>query len=124
MATYVAARSNALTILKSALQGGDHSELFKITESYRPGAEGREKIEQLLQTMYSLLRDLMFLTAGTPELVRNIDIQAELTKLADSSDFDWIVSAADRLAEVERGMRRNLLRSLSLDAFAAALEKA
>ena len=28
------------------------------------------------------------------------------------------------LAEVERGMRRNLLRSLSLDAFAAALEKA
>ena len=28
-----------------------------------------------------------------------------------------------RLAEVERGMRRNLLRSLSLDAFAAALEK-
>jgi hypothetical protein len=34
------------------------------------------------------------------------------------------VSASDRLAEVERGMRRNLLRSLSLDAFAAALEKA
>jgi hypothetical protein len=31
--------------------------------------------------------------------------------------------ASDRLAEVERGMRRNLLRSLSLDAFATALEK-
>src|SRR5436853_5923705 len=35
LATYVAARSNALTILKSALQGGEHTELFKITESYR-----------------------------------------------------------------------------------------
>ena len=124
LATYVAARSNALTILKSALQGGEHSELFKITESYRPGAEGREKIEQLLHTLYALLRDLMFISSGTPELVRNIDIQAELTKLADSSDFDWIVSASDRLAEVERGLRRNLLRSLSLDAFAVALEKA
>ena len=123
LATYVAARSNALTILKSALQGGEHTELFKITESYRPGAEGREKIEQLLHTLYALLRDLMFISAGTPELVRNIDIQAELTKLADSSDFDWIVTASDRLAEVERGMRRNLLRSLSLDAFAAALER-
>ena len=123
LATYVAARSNALTILKSALQGGEHAELFKITESYRPGAEGREKIEQLLHTLYALLRDLMFISAGTPELVRNIDIQAELTKLADSSDFDWIVTASDRLAEVERGMRRNLLRSLSLDAFAAALER-
>src|SRR5215471_3050140 len=105
LATYVAARSNALTILKSALQGRDHSELFKVTESYRPGAEGREKIEQLLHTLYSLLRDLMFLSSGTPQLVRNIDIQSELTRLAESSDFDWIVSASDHLAEVERGLR-------------------
>ncbi len=30
-------------ILNSALRGGEHSELFKVTESYRPGAEGREK---------------------------------------------------------------------------------
>src|SRR6267378_1262054 len=56
---YVAARSNALTILKSALQGGEHSELFKITEAYRPGAEGREKLEQLIDTLYALLRDMM-----------------------------------------------------------------
>jgi DNA polymerase-3 subunit delta' len=123
LVSYVAARSNALTILKSAVQGGDHSELFKVTESYRPGAEGREKTEQLIRTLYTLLRDLMFLASGTPELVRNTDIQTELKRLADSADFDWIAFASDRLAEVERGMRRNLLRSLSLDAFAAALEK-
>ncbi len=124
LASYVAARSNALTILKSALPGGDHSELFKATESYRPGAEGREKTEQLVRTLYALLRDLMFLGAGTPELVRNTDIQAELTRLVESADFEWVAAASDRLAEVERGMRRNLLRSLSLDAFAVALEKA
>ena len=124
LATYVAARSNALTILKSALQAADHSELFKVTESYRPGAEGREKMEQLLHTLYALLRDLLFVCSGTPELVRNIDIQSELTRLAEFSDFDWIIAASDRLAEVERGLRRNLLRSLSLDAFAAALERA
>jgi len=122
LATYVAARSNALTILKSALQGGEHAELFKITESYRPGAEGREKIEQLLHTLYALLRDLMFISAGTAELVRNIYIQAELTKLADSSDFEWIVIACDRLADIGRGRRCNLLRSLWLGALAAALE--
>jgi DNA polymerase-3 subunit delta' len=56
-------------------------------------------------------------------LVRNIDIKGELTRLASSLDFDWIVAASERLAEVERGMRRNLLRSLSLDAFAVSLEK-
>jgi DNA polymerase III subunit delta' len=123
LASYVAARSNALTILKSALQGGEHSELFKVTESYRPGAEGREKTEQLIRILYGLLRDLMFLGSGAPELVRNTDIQGELKRLVDSADFEWIASASDRLAEVERGMRRNLLRSLSLDAFAAALER-
>ena len=65
----------------------------------------------------------MFLGSGTPELMRNTDIEGELRKLAESADFEWIASAADRLAEVERGMRRNMLRSLSLDAFAVALEK-
>jgi len=122
--TYVAARGDALAILNSALLGGEHTGLFKITESYRPGAEGREKTEQLLRTLYSLLRDLMFLKSDTPELVRNTDIQSQLTKIAESADFDWIAMASDRLADVERGMRRNLLRSLSLDALGLALEKA
>ena len=123
LAVYVAARANALNILKSALRGGEHSELFKITESYRAGAEGRERTEQLIRTLYSLLRDLMFVTSDVPDLVRNTDIQEDLKKLANSADFAWIAFASDRLAEVERGMRRNLLRSLSLDAFATALEK-
>src|SRR2546428_11181606 len=122
LASYTAARTQALTILNSALRAADHSELFKVTETYRAGAEGRDKTEKLLRTLYSLLQDLTFLNSGTPELVRNTDIQAELKRLAESADFAWIALAADRLAEVERGMRRNLLRSLSLDAFATALE--
>jgi DNA polymerase-3 subunit delta' len=69
------------------------------------------------------LQDLLFVKSDTPELLRNRDIQGELKRIADAVDFDWIAIAADRLSEVERGMRRNLLRSLSLDAFAAALEK-
>jgi len=70
-----------------------------------------------------VLQDLTFLNSGTPELIRNTDIQPELRSLAESADFAWIALASDRLAEVERGMRRNLLRSLSLDAFEAALER-
>jgi DNA polymerase-3 subunit delta' len=123
LAAYVAARANALVILNSALRTGDHSELFKVTETYRAGADGRVKTENLLRTLYSVLQDLTFLDSRTPELVRNTDIQSDLQKLAETADFRWITYAADRLAEVERGMRRNLLRSLSLDAFATALEK-
>jgi len=77
----------------------------------------------LIRTMYSLLRDLVFFDSGASELIRNTDISSELKRLAESADFEWITAASERLAEVERGMRRNLLRSLSLDAFAAALEK-
>ena len=121
--TYTTARSQALVLLNSALRGSEHTELFKMTESFRPGAEGREKIDNLLRTLYSLLEDLMFLESGTPRLVRNTDIQGELKKLAESADSAWINRAAQGLGEVERGMRRNLLRSLSLDAFATALER-
>jgi DNA polymerase-3 subunit delta' len=65
----------------------------------------------------------LFFDSGSPELVRNTDILSELQKLAQSANFDWLVTASDRLNDVERGMRRNLLRSLSLDAFEAALER-
>lgn len=123
LAKYSGARAHALTILNTALRTGDHSELFKVTETYRPGADGREKTEQLLRTLYSLLQDLMSLNAGAPELVHNTDIAGELQKLAAAADFAWIANAADRLGDVERGMRRNLLRSLSLDSFAAAVEE-
>ncbi len=121
--TYVAARAQALVLLNSALRGADHSELFKITETYRSGADGREKTDNLLRTLYALLEDMLFIESGTPQLVRNTDIQGELKRMAESADFAWINRAAAGLGEVERGMRRNLLRSLSLDAFATALER-
>ena len=120
---YIEARASALTVLRSAITGSDHSELFKITETYRAGAEGRDKTDQLLRTLYALLEDLLMFKSGTPELVRNTDIRGELSRLSQLVDFDWIVTASQRLAEVERGMRRNLLRSLSLDAFATSLER-
>ena len=73
--------------------------------------------------MHSLLRDLLSLTSGAPELVRNTDIAAELKTLAGTMDFNWIAQAAQQLGQVQGGMRRNVLRPLSLDAFALALEK-
>jgi len=123
LAAYREAREHALTILRTALGSREHSDLFKVTERYRAGAEGREKTEVLVGCTYSLLKDLMCLDSGAPQLVRNTDIAGELEKLAQAASFEWLATAADRLADVERGMRRNLLRSLSLDAFEAALER-
>ena len=121
--SYAAARNDALTILRSATAANDHTPLFKVTESYRAGADGQEKTRRLVRALYSLLQDLAFLSCGTPELVRNTDIVADLKRLAAGLEFAWIAYAVERLGEVESGMRRNVLRSLSLDAFAAAVEK-
>ena len=41
--------------------------------------------------------------------------------MATAVTFDWIEAAARGLRQVESGMRRNLLRSLTLDSFAAQL---
>jgi DNA polymerase-3 subunit delta' len=123
LAGYLAARQDALTLLAPALRAGEHSDLFRVTDTYRAGAEGKAKTEQLIRTLYSLLEDMLLLKSGTAELVRNQDIQPELARMAESVEFAWIVSAVQRLGEVESGMRRNLLRSLALDSFATSLER-
>ncbi len=123
LAQYLSARQDALALLAPAMGARDHSELFKVTESYRGGADGKSKLSSTIRVLYSLLEDLLFVKAGTPEMVRNQDMLAELTRMDEQVDFDWIVSATLRLGELESGMRRNLLRSLALDSFAAALEK-
>ena len=119
---YLAARQDALALLAPAMGARDHSDLFKVTESYRAGADGKAKLDSTIRVLYSVLEDLLFVKSGTPEMVRNQDIQGELKRMAEQVDFDWIVSATQRLGELESGMRRNLLRSLALDSFAASLE--
>jgi DNA polymerase-3 subunit delta' len=124
LARYTESRKDALTLLGTAVAGADHTNLFRTTEAYRAGADGALKTDALLRATYSLLEDLLFLKAGTPELVRNVDITGELGKMAAQVEFEWLATAAQRLGEVESGMRRNLLRSLSLDGFASSLERA
>jgi DNA polymerase-3 subunit delta' len=121
LGVYLAARQDALILLRTALREPDYSQLFHATESYRAGADGQEKTINLLRAFGSLLEDLMLVVAGTPGLIRNLDMESELTRLGQGVNVDWIDSAARALVQVEQGMRRNLLRSLSLDAMAVSM---
>ncbi|MFP5277898.1 MAG: ATP-binding protein [Acidobacteriota bacterium] len=123
LAAYVASRQDALVILRNALRDPDYSQLFHATETYRAGAEGQEKTINLLRALGSLVEDLLLLVAGTPALIRNLDLAAELGRMAEGLTVEWIDGAARALVQVEQGMRRNLLRSLSLDSMAVALER-
>jgi DNA polymerase-3 subunit delta' len=135
---YLSSRQDALVILRTALREpgvpagrsssagweSDYSQLFHATESYRAGADGQEKSLSLLRALGSLIEDLLLVVAGTPHLVRNLDLAAELERMAQGLTVDWIDGASRLLVQVESGMRRNLLRSLSLDAMAVGMEKA
>ncbi|HTB97681.1 MAG TPA: DNA polymerase III subunit [Terracidiphilus sp.] len=118
---YLKSRQDALTVLHTALREPDYSQLFHVTETYRAGADGQEKTVNLLRALGSLVEDLLLMVAGTPELMRNVDLSRELEQMAQGINLDWIDGAARALVQVEQGMRRNLLRSLSLDAMAASL---
>ncbi len=118
---YLTSRADALVLLRSAMGQADASDLFKVTDTYRAGADGQEKTEGLLRAANSLLEDLLLVKSETPHLVRNTDLKKELASMASAVTFDWIESAARGLRQVESGMRRNLLRSLALDSFAAQL---
>jgi DNA polymerase III subunit delta' len=115
-AVYLASRQDALVVLRTALKEPDYSQLFRATETYRAGADGQEKTVSLLRALGSLLEDLLLVIAGTPAFVRNVDMTAELERLAQGLTIDWVDGAARALVQVEQGMRRNLLRSLSIDA--------
>ncbi|MGA2570458.1 MAG: DNA polymerase III subunit delta' [Terracidiphilus sp.] len=131
LAAWLSSREDALIILRTALRQSaaspssqgepDYSALFHATEGYRAGADGQEKTVTLLRTLSSLVEDLLLIVAGAPALIRNLDLSAELARLAEDLTVDWIDGAARALVQVEQGMRRNLLRSLSLDAMALTL---
>lgn len=124
LAAYVSARNEALLFLRSAAQSGDHSPLFRMTETYRAGAEGQTKTISLIRALSSLLEDILLQQNGAEERIRNVDIAEEVKRFSEFFPFNWIESAVRGLDGVQSGMRRNLLRNVSLDAFAAELEGA
>ncbi len=121
--TYLASRQDAIVMLRNAVGDPDASALFRMTDAYRAGAEGQVKTAALLHALSLLLEDLLLLHSGAESLARNVDLLPELRRWAGIITPAWLDAAARGLDSVESGMRRNLLRSLSLDAFATALER-
>jgi DNA polymerase-3 subunit delta' len=75
----------------------------------------------MLHALSLLLEDLLLIHSNVPALIRNTDLSAELSRMAQGVTPSWIEAASRGLDQVESGMRRNLLRSLSLDAFATGI---
>ena len=110
----------ALRILEKAAKSQGFSALFADTAAL---AKDRDSsFEELLGLFYSLLTDLLELTAKVHSpVLRNPHLANDLQALASVVDSNWVNRAIAGVDNLAAGVRRNLSRQLGLDSLAASL---
>jgi len=83
-------------------------------------ARRTEKLDSYLEVLYVLLEDVLRLANGVAP-IRNQDVRKPLEMLAGRVSFDWLRAAVARVDELVRLLRRNIQKSLALDALAVEL---
>jgi len=111
-------REAMLALLKSACGQAPFGEWARHSEKL--AASRSEKLEPYLKVLFLLLEDLLHLSAGSSS-VRNIDLRAELAALARHVPFAWIRDAVRRLDELIHLLRRNIQKTIALDALVVEL---
>lgn len=79
-----------------------------------------EKLDSYLEVLYLLLEDVLRLANG-PAAIRNEDVRAELDAVARRVSFDWLRAAVAKVDELMELVRRNIQKSIALDALAVEL---
>ena len=106
-------RAAMLALLKTAAGIAPFSAWLPISEAL--GRSKSEKLDLYLKVLYDLLRDLLVLHTGSGE-IRNQDIRRELDALAGKVDFAWIRRAVAKVDEIAELIRRNIQKTIALDA--------
>ncbi len=117
--TYDRRRSAMLTLLRVAAGMEQFGMWMKHSDSI--GARKTEKLEQYLEVLYSLIEDVMRLSHGAPAM-RNADIQRDLEALSARVSFDWLRKITGRVDDLVDLARRNIQKSIALDAIAVGLQ--
>ena len=113
-------RRAVLRVLTSAAEGRSFTDLFAQTAQLAKGQ--RVPFETVLELFYSLLTDLLELSAGCAEpRLRNPIFGKELASLSRRVDPLWVAHAVQGLDELSGRLRRNINRQLGLDAVAMSL---
>jgi DNA polymerase-3 subunit delta' len=107
-----------LKLLEVAAGRAPFAEWVKFAEAMAP--RKTEKLDALLNILYVLLEDVLLLSEGAPE-IRNEDIRDDLQALASRVSFRWIRAAVRRADELSGLVRRNIQKSIALDALVVEL---
>ena len=109
----------ALGILTASIDG-PAATLFAQTTQLAKGQ--KVSFETALEVLYSLLTDLLELSAGCAGLaLRNAALGKELASLSKRVDSAWVSQAVEALDELSSRLRRNINRQLGLDAVGLSL---
>jgi DNA polymerase-3 subunit delta' len=111
-------RAAMLVLTKVAAGAAPYSSWLPVSETIARSKS--EKLELHLDTLYSLLRDLLILRESGGE-IRNQDIRRELEALAARVEFTWIRRAVAQVDEIARLLRRNIQKSIALDSLIVIL---
>ena len=106
-------RAAMLALLRVAAGAAPFSDWMKYSESIARGRS--EKLEFYLRVLYVLLRDLLILRASGGE-IRNADMRRELESLAQKISAEWIGAAVKQIDELVELLRRNIQKTIALDA--------
>jgi DNA polymerase-3 subunit delta' len=115
-------RRRALQLLADAAEARSSAALFAQTAQLAKGQ--KLPFESVLELFYSLLTDLLELSAGcaSPKL-RNPTLGKELAALGKRVNPHWVSQAVAGLDELGSRLRRNVNRQLGLDAVVLSLSR-
>lgn len=111
-------REAMLALLRSSCGQAPFGEWARHSEKL--AAARSEKLEPYLKVLFLLLEDLLHLREGSTS-VRNIDLRGDLASLAKSTEFRWIREAVKRIDELIHLLRRNIQKTIALDALVIEL---
>jgi DNA polymerase III subunit delta' len=106
-------RAAMLTLVKVAAGLAPFSAWVPVSETM--GRSKSEKLELYMRVLYELLRDILLLQQGGVD-IRNVDIRRELEGLAGKVEFAWIRRAVEKVDELVQLIRRNIQKTIALDA--------
>jgi DNA polymerase-3 subunit delta' len=113
---------DALTILERSVELRGVSDLFANTAALAKSQE--IAFENVLEVFYSLLTDLLDLSSSsTKKVLRNPALGRELETLSKKINVAWISKAVEGFDVLHSRTRRNINRSLGLDAVAISLTR-
>jgi DNA polymerase-3 subunit delta' len=110
---YERRRAVMMTLLK--VSGGATPFATWIPQSETMARSKGERLETHLKILYDLLRDIVVLRTSGGK-IRNEDLRRELKEIADKVSFDWIRTAVKRVDEIAELIRRNIQKTIALDA--------